>query len=81
MLVYLNALPITHRGGEYGVTVKLGYIGAAADPATLEKVLALADAGTFVPQVAATLPLSDAVAAHRQMESGTVTRGRLVLTM
>ena len=80
-LIYLNALPITDRGVEYGVTVKLGSTGGSAGADTINKVLELAAAGIFVPQVASTLPLSDAIAAHRRMESGLVTRGRLVLTM
>lgn len=81
MLIYLNALPIVDRGMDYGVTVKLGSIGGNAAPDTIGKVLGLAAAGVFVPQVAAALPLAEAVDAHRRMEAGTVTRGRLVLTI
>jgi NADPH:quinone reductase-like Zn-dependent oxidoreductase len=79
MMVYLHALPIVDRGTEFGVAVKLGYTGADDDPLTVDKVLALAAAGTFVPQVSSTLPLSEAVEAHRQIQAGHVTRGRLVL--
>jgi len=37
--------------------------------------------GAFLPQVSSTMPLSEAAEAHRRIQSGQVTRGRLVLTM
>jgi NADPH:quinone reductase-like Zn-dependent oxidoreductase len=80
-LIYLHALPIIDRGEEFGVTVKLGYLGADDDPIMLQKVLDLAAAGTIVPQVSDTMPLQDAAKAHMEMEAGRVTRGRLVLTI
>jgi NADPH:quinone reductase-like Zn-dependent oxidoreductase len=81
MLIYLHALPIVDRGAEFGVTVKLGYTGADDDPQTILRVLDLMANGAFVPQVSSTLPLGEATAAHRQIQAGEVTRGRLVLTM
>jgi len=79
--VYLHALPIVDRGAEFGVSVKLGYTGADDDPQTILKVLDMMASGAFVPQVSSTMPLHEAAAAHRQIQAGEVTRGRLVLTM
>jgi NADPH:quinone reductase-like Zn-dependent oxidoreductase len=80
-LIYLNALPIVDRGAEFGVTVMLGYNGPADNPDMIARVIAMMASGAFVPQVASTMPLSEAAEAHRLIQSGQVTRGRLVLTM
>jgi NADPH:quinone reductase-like Zn-dependent oxidoreductase len=80
-LVYLNALPIVDRGAEFGVTVTLGYKGPGDDPEMIRRVIDLMASGAFLPQVSSTMPLSEAAEAHRLIQSGQVTRGRLVLTM
>lgn len=80
-LIYLNALPVVERGAEFGVTVTLGYNGPADDPDMIAKVIAMMASGAFQPQVSSTMPLSDAAEAHRLIQSGQITRGRLVLTM
>ncbi|CAN7698319.1 NADP-dependent oxidoreductase [Rhizobium sp. LjRoot254] len=80
-LIYLNALPIVDRGAEFGVTVTLGYKGPADDPEMIARVVGMMASGVFRPQVSSTMPLSEAAEAHRLIQSGQVTRGRLVLTM
>jgi NADPH:quinone reductase-like Zn-dependent oxidoreductase len=80
-LIYLNALPIVDRGAEFGVTVTLGYNGPADDPEMISKVIDMMASGAFVPQVFSTMPLSEAAEAHRLIQSGQITRGRLVLTI
>jgi NADPH:quinone reductase-like Zn-dependent oxidoreductase len=80
-IVYLNALPIVDRGAEFGVAVTLGYKGPGDDPAMIRRVIDMMASGTFLPQVMSTIPLSKAAEAHRLIQSGQVTRGRLVLTM
>ncbi|MCY1667526.1 NADP-dependent oxidoreductase [Rhizobium sp. SL86] len=78
-LVYLTAAPIVDRGAEFGVTVTRAMI--VDDPEAVAPILALAANGKIKPQVARTLPLSEVAQAHRLMEAGEVTRGRLVLTI
>jgi NADPH:quinone reductase-like Zn-dependent oxidoreductase len=80
-LIYLNALPIVDRGAEFGVTVTLGYKGPGDDPKMISAVIDMMASGAFLPQVSSTMSLSEAAAAHRLIQSGQVTRGRLVLTM
>ncbi|MDB5551424.1 MAG: NADP-dependent oxidoreductase [Rhizobium sp.] len=80
-LIYLNALPIIDRGAEFGVTVTLGYKGPADDPDMIARVIGMMASGAFLPQVSSTMPLSEAAKAHRLIQSGQVTRGRLVLAM
>jgi NADPH:quinone reductase-like Zn-dependent oxidoreductase len=46
---------------------------------TLEAVLALAGKGVLKPQVGRVFPLAAAAEAHRLVESGAHTRGRVVL--
>lgn len=80
-MIYLNALPIIDRGAEFGVTVTLGYRGPADDPQMVSGIINMMASGAFVPQVSSTMPLSEAADAHGLIQSGQVTRGRLVLTM
>ena len=80
-LIYLHALPIVDRGAEFGVTVKLGYKGPADDPDMIGRVIDMMASGAFRPQVSSIMRLSQAAEAHRLIQSGQVTRGRLVLTM
>jgi NADPH:quinone reductase-like Zn-dependent oxidoreductase len=76
-LVYLIAEPIEDLSGEYGVTLKRADIHDRIE--TLEAVLALAGKGVLRPQVGQVFPLARAADAHRLVESGAHTRGRVVL--
>jgi NADPH:quinone reductase-like Zn-dependent oxidoreductase len=78
-LVYLTAAPIVARGAEFGVTVTRAMIRDDRD--AVSPVLALAAEGKIKPQIARTLPLAEVAEAHRLMEAGEITRGRLVLTI
>lgn len=76
-LVYLIADPIEDLSAEYGVALKPAKIHDRID--TLERVLAMAREGILKPQVGAVFPLAAAADAHRLVESGAHTRGRVVL--
>jgi NADPH:quinone reductase-like Zn-dependent oxidoreductase len=76
-LVYLIAEAIEDRSAEYGVSVKRANIHDRIE--TLASVLALAGKGVLRPQVGQVFPLAAAADAHRLVESGTHTRGRVVL--
>lgn len=79
ILVFLLAEPFEDRSAEYGVELRQADIHD--DKAVLEKVVALAADGTIRPQVSRVLPLSEAVEAHRLIESGRNSRGRIVLSI
>lgn len=76
-LVYLIADPIEDLSAEYGVALKPAKIHDRID--TLERVLGMAREGILKPQVGAVFPLAAAADAHRLVESGAHTRGRVVL--
>ncbi|MCC2612561.1 NADP-dependent oxidoreductase [Neorhizobium petrolearium] len=78
-LVWLVADPIKDRSAEFGVTVTRAMV--SDDKSVLQSVMDLAGAGVLKPQVAHTMPLSEAAEAHRLMEEGAISRGRLMLTM
>jgi NADPH:quinone reductase-like Zn-dependent oxidoreductase len=78
-MVWLVADPIRDRGEEFGVKVTRAMI--TDDKQALQSMMDLAGAGLLKPQVARTMPLSEAVEAHRLMEKGAISRGRLILTM
>ncbi|MFD0684078.1 NADP-dependent oxidoreductase [Actinomadura fibrosa] len=66
------AVPTPLRG------IRVHNVWISADAAQLGHLAVLADAGHLTPRVAATLPLEQAVEAHRRLEKGGL-RGRLVL--
>jgi NADPH:quinone reductase-like Zn-dependent oxidoreductase len=76
-LVYLIAEPIEDLSAEYGVSLKMAKIHDRIE--TLVQVLALAGTGVLKPQVGKVFPLAAAADAHRLVESGAHTRGRVVL--
>lgn len=78
-MVWLVADPIRDRGEEFGVKVTRAMI--TDDKSALQSMMDLAGAGLLKPQVARTMPLSEAAEAHRLMEKGSISRGRLMLTM
>lgn len=78
-MVWLVADPIRDRGEEFGVKVTRAMI--TDDKSALQGMMDLAGAGLLKPQVARTMPLSEAAEAHRLMEKGAISRGRLMLTM
>lgn len=78
-LAWLVADPIVDRGAEFGVTVTR--IISSDDKSALQAMMDLAGAGLLKPQVAGTMPLAQAAEAHRLMEKGAISRGRLVLVM
>jgi NADPH:quinone reductase-like Zn-dependent oxidoreductase len=78
LLVWLVADPIVDRGAEFNITVRRAMI--SDDGEVLKDVMAFARARVLVPQVSQTIPLAQAAEAHRLMEAGAISRGRLVLT-
>jgi NADPH:quinone reductase-like Zn-dependent oxidoreductase len=78
-LAYLIAAPIEDRAAAHGV--RLTRIPIHDDIAVLRAVVEAAAAGILTPQISATLPLAAAAEAHRRLEAGEVSRGRLVLLM
>lgn len=76
-LVWLIAEPFNDRSAEFGISLRQAHI--KDDPAILAKVVALAGQGALKPQVSRTLPLAEAATAHRLLEAGENSRGRIVL--
>ncbi|MEX6507834.1 NADP-dependent oxidoreductase [Jiella sp. M17.18] len=76
-LVWLVAAPVVDRGAEYGVEVTRAMIADRREP--VEAILTMVAKGEIVPQIAGILSLAEAAEAHRRMEAGEVTRGRLLL--
>ena len=76
-LVYLVAAPIVDQSAEFGVQVTRAMISDR--PQVLAAVASAAEQGIFQPRVAGVFRLADAALAHAALESGQVTRGRLVL--
>lgn len=76
-LVYLIAAPIEDRSADYGVRTVRAQIHD--EISALRAVVRLADEGVWTPQVSRIMPLAEAAEAHRLLESGENTRGRIVL--
>ncbi|MDR6396812.1 quinone oxidoreductase family protein [Herbaspirillum seropedicae] len=76
-LVWLVAAPIRERGEEFGVCVRRALI--VEDQSILQQVAALAQQGVWRPAVSGVLPMQEIARAHQRIETGEVTRGRLVL--
>lgn len=76
-LVWVNALPIVDRGAEFGIRVSRAAI--ADDRDAVASIMDLAARDILKPQVAQTLPLSEAREAQRLMQDGAISRGRLIL--
>ena len=78
-MVALRAAPIVDRSQEFGVRLTIPDIHDRTY--ALEAVTGLGRSGAVHPQICDTLKLQDAAAAHRRIEAGSVSRGRLVLQM
>lgn len=76
-MVYLIAAPFQDRSQEFGVRLSRADIRDRVP--TLQTVAQLAATQVLRPQISDVLPLAAAADAHRRMEAGQVTRGRLVL--
>ena len=76
-LAYLIAAPIEDRAAAHGV--RLSRVSIHDGIAVLRAVTEAAAAGILTPQIHATMPLAAAAEAHRLLEAGKVSRGRIVL--
>ncbi len=76
-MVCLIAAPIEDLSARYGVTTRFARIHD--EPHALQAVADLAAQGALRPQVSALLPLAAAADAHRRLERGDNSRGRIVL--
>jgi NADPH:quinone reductase-like Zn-dependent oxidoreductase len=76
-MVYLIAAPFEDRSREFGV--RLSRVDIRDRVPALQAVARLAENRVLRPQVSDVLPLASAAEAHRRLEAGQVTRGRLVL--
>lgn len=76
-MVCLRAAPFEDQSERYDVQVSVPHIHDRKY--AIEAVTKLARDGVFRPQVARRLPLAQASEAHRMMEAGKVSRGRIVL--
>ena len=78
-LVWLISAPFDDVSERYGVTCMQAMIHDRRE--TLESVAAAVRQGTLKPQVSRVLPLSDAAEAHRILERGDNSRGRIILNI
>lgn len=76
-MVCLIAAPFENRAAEYAVRVTTPHIHDRRR--TLDLVVDLAARGVLKPQIFARMALARAAEAHRLLEQGLVTRGRIVL--
>ena len=77
VLVWLIAEPFEDRSAGLDIEVRQAMI--LDNREILGAVVALADSGRFRPLVSRVLPLDEAAEAHRILEAGGNSRGRLVL--
>ena len=76
-LVWLIAKPFTDRSAQFGVQTLQAHI--IDSPRVNAMVVELAAKGAIKPQVSRVMPLAEAAQAHRMVEAGQVSRGRIVL--
>ena len=77
ILVWLIAQPFSDVSKKYGVSCKQVHIHERRE--TLERVASLVSGGVLRPQVSRRMPLSEAAEAHRMLERGKNSRGRIIL--
>lgn len=77
ILTWLIAEPFAARSASTEVVERQAVIDD--DPAALEAVVGLIAASVLKPQVSEAMPLAAAARAHRLIEAGAVSRGRIVL--
>ena len=75
--MWLIANPFEDVSAKYSVDCRQAIIHDRRE--TLEQVADAVTAGKLVPQVSRTLPLSQAAEAHRILERGDNSRGRIIL--
>ena len=78
-VVWLIAKPFEDVSAAFGVTCKQAKIHDRRE--TLEEVAGAVERGILKPQVSRVLPLSDAADAHRILENGENSRGRIILNI
>lgn len=78
-VVWLIAAPFEDVSGNYDVVCKQAIVHDRR--ATLESVAEAVRLGTLTPQVSRMLPLEDAPEAHRILERGENSRGRIILNI
>ncbi len=76
-LVWLISRPFTDRSAQYGVQTLQARI--VDSPRVNAIVVELAAEGAIKPQVSRVMPLAEAAQAHRMVEAGQASRGRIVL--
>lgn len=76
-MVCLIAAPFENRGAQFGVRVSTPTIHDRRE--ILDAVVDLAAQGALTPQICARMELKQAAEAHRLLEQGSVSRGRIVL--
>ena len=76
-LVWLIAKPFTDRSAQFGVQTLQAHI--IDSPRVNAIVVDLAAKGAIKPQVSRMMPLAEAAQAHRMVEAGQASRGRIVL--
>ena len=79
VMVFLIAEPFEDHSLKYGIELRQAMI--EDNKSVLEKVVALAAEGSIAPQVSRVMPLSEVAEAHRLVESGQNSRGRIVLSV
>ena len=76
-IVWLIAAPFENVSDQYGVVCRQAMIHDRRE--TLKKVADAVGNGILIPQVSRTMPIGEAAQAHRILESGDNSRGRIIL--
>jgi len=76
-IVWLIASPFKDVSTDYGVICKQALIHDSRD--TLERVTEAVEKGILAPQVSRRMPMAQAADAHRLLERGENSRGRIIL--
>lgn len=77
IIVWLIAAPFEDVSNEYGVVCRQAMVHDRRE--TLEQVADAVASGILVPQVSRTMPMTEVAEAHRILERGGNSRGRIIL--